>query len=151
MAEDKEDKSSEEERVLVTDTRSRVTDIVSYSFGTVLGRWDIRYATNQRSHLELLNPFSPLPIWSIGMLIDQVCLPSRETPPGYPLSIDWDGILVDEPDHQDDTSVAFEMYLKSSGKIDPSPSRRKSARFLVAKNSEIISANLAMVVSGLIM
>jgi hypothetical protein len=29
-------------------------------------------------------------------------LPARTTLDGYPLSIDWDGILVDDPDHSDD-------------------------------------------------
>src|SRR5690606_8006111 len=29
-------------------------------------------------------------------------LPATETPPNYPLDIDWDGILVDDPDHPDD-------------------------------------------------
>jgi len=29
-------------------------------------------------------------------------LPLRETPPSYPLCIDWDGILVDSPDHPAD-------------------------------------------------
>jgi hypothetical protein len=28
--------------------------------------------------------------------------PVTETPEGYPLRIDWDGILVDDPDHSDD-------------------------------------------------
>jgi hypothetical protein len=29
-------------------------------------------------------------------------LPATATPQGYPLRIDWDGILVDDPDHPDD-------------------------------------------------
>ncbi|MBE9015171.1 hypothetical protein IQ272_03210 [Chroococcidiopsidales cyanobacterium LEGE 13417] len=36
------------------------------------------------------------------MLTDKHGLPLRETPPNYPIQIDWNGILVDDPDHPDD-------------------------------------------------
>ena len=36
------------------------------------------------------------------MLQDSIGLPAKESPQGYPLRIDWDGLLVDDPDHPDD-------------------------------------------------
>lgn len=50
----------------------------------------------------LPDPFDPLPVCSPGMLRGEDGLPLRETPAGYPLRIDWDGIMVDDPEHADD-------------------------------------------------
>jgi hypothetical protein len=36
------------------------------------------------------------------MLTGSDGLPSKEAPPGYPLRIEWDGIMVDAADHSDD-------------------------------------------------
>ena len=36
------------------------------------------------------------------MLQEPDGLPATQNPHGYPLRIDWDGILVDDPDHSDD-------------------------------------------------
>ena len=36
------------------------------------------------------------------MLKNESDLPATETPPNYPIEIDWDGILVDDPTHPDD-------------------------------------------------
>ena len=69
-------------------------NIVSYCVGVALGRWDIRFATGERPIPELPDPFAPLPVYSPGML--------TEEPRDYPLSIDRDGILPDDPDHADD-------------------------------------------------
>jgi hypothetical protein len=73
-----------------------------YLFGCVLGRWDIRYATGEYPPPKLSDPFDPLPVCSPGMLRGPDGLPARQTPEGYPFRIDWDGILVDDPDHDDD-------------------------------------------------
>jgi hypothetical protein len=99
---EEDEESLEEERASTTDARNLITDVISYSFGTVLGRWDIRYATHQSSCPELPNPFAPLPILSPGMLTGGDGLPSRQAPPGYPLRIAPDGIVVDDPNHPDD-------------------------------------------------
>lgn len=78
------------------------TFVVSYSVGVVLGRWDICYATGDKPIPELPDPFDPLPVCPPGMLQNADGLPATETPPNYPIEIDWDGILVDDPDHPDD-------------------------------------------------
>jgi hypothetical protein len=75
---------------------------ISYSLGCIFGRWDVRFAMGQRLPPELPDPFMPLPVCSPGMLQGTDGLPLREAPPGYPLHINGDGILVDDPEHPDD-------------------------------------------------
>ena len=80
--------------------------LVSYIFGVLFGRWDIRYATGVRPAPELPDPFAPLPVCPPGMLQGDDGLPlSPETgrrlqvEGQYPLDVAWDGILVDDPEH----------------------------------------------------
>lgn len=87
---------------IATGHSSLVTDLLSYAVGCALGRWDVRFATGEQLPPKLSDPFSPLPACSPGMLTGEDGLPLREAPPDYPLHIDWDGILVDDPDHSDD-------------------------------------------------
>ncbi|MDP9310602.1 MAG: BREX-1 system adenine-specific DNA-methyltransferase PglX [Chloroflexota bacterium] len=79
-----------------TDSRPLVVNLLSYAVGCVFGRWDVRFATSERTFPELPDPFAPLPVYA----------PSALTPDsdltGYPLTIDSDGILVDDPGHPDD-------------------------------------------------
>ena len=79
-----------------------VADLISHAVGCVVGRWDIRFATGERPTPELPDPFDPLPVCSPGMLQGDDGLPLRNTPDGYPLRIDGDGILVEDPSHPDD-------------------------------------------------
>jgi hypothetical protein len=88
--------------LITADHSSLVTDLLSYTVGCTFGRWDVRFATGERQAPKLPDPFAPLPACSPGMLTGDDGLPLRETPPNHPLRIDWDGILVDDPDHQDD-------------------------------------------------
>lgn len=108
-----------------------VIEILSYTVGCVLARWDVR--VGQDADLAPTEPdlFDSLPLCSPGMLVGA---DGRPAPPGgivseewmrarpnaitlppegsvrrptirddeYPLHIDWDGILVDDQDHQDD-------------------------------------------------
>lgn len=76
--------------------------MVSYTVGSIFGRWDIRFATGEKQPPELPDPFAPLPVCSPGMLTGANDLPLQETPPNYPISINWNGILTDDPDHPDD-------------------------------------------------
>jgi hypothetical protein len=71
-------------------------DLVSWTFGVVLGRFDVRLATVEEPLPELADPFAPLPTLSPGML------PDGGPPSGYPIPIDADGILVDDEPHADD-------------------------------------------------
>jgi hypothetical protein len=79
-----------------------VSELLSYAVGCVLGRWDVRFAAGERQPPELPDPFAPLPVCSPGMLQGPDGLPLAETPKGYPLHINWDGILIDGPEHSDD-------------------------------------------------
>ena len=72
----------------------------------MFGRWDIRYATGEKLIPELPDPFAPLPACPPGMLQGDDGLPLTLTPPGYPVEIQWDGILVDDEDHSADVVVA---------------------------------------------
>jgi hypothetical protein len=84
------------------EVRGYIVDLLSYSLGCLFGRWDLRLTTGERQLPELPDPFVPLPVCSPGMLQGPTGLPLQETPPGYPLYIDWNGILVDDPDHSSD-------------------------------------------------
>ncbi len=100
---DQVDEDEEEATTVApTDPRALVVDLISYAVGCALGRWDVRLATGERATPELPDPFAPLPVCSPGMLQDEVGLPLHGAPPGYPLVIDHDGILVDDLEHPDD-------------------------------------------------
>jgi hypothetical protein len=82
----------------------RGDSLVSYCFGVGFGRWDIRFATGEQQPPELPDPFDPLPICPPGMLQGSDGLPAKpeDIPPDYPVHIVWDGILADDPGHEDD-------------------------------------------------
>ncbi len=79
-----------------------VASILSYAVGCILGRWDLRYATGERRVFDLPDSFAPLPVCPPGALQGSDGQPATESPSRYPLWIDWNGILVDDPDHSDD-------------------------------------------------
>lgn len=78
--------------------------LLNYIIGLAFGRWDIRFATGERQPPELPDPFDPLPVCPPGMLRGPDSLPAKpaDVPSDYPIRIDWDGILVDDPEHHDD-------------------------------------------------
>lgn len=82
--------------------RTLTSKLLSYIIGCSLGRWDVRVAIGERLGSDLPDPFAPLPVCAPGMLMGDDGLPLQETPTGYPLRINWDGILVDDPEHRDD-------------------------------------------------
>ena len=84
------------------DIHKFITNLISYIMGCSFGRWDIQFATGSRSKPDLPDSFAFLPVCSPGMLTGNDGQPLLETPPYYPLAINWDGILVDDPDHQED-------------------------------------------------
>jgi len=79
-------------------------DWFGYIIGVLYGRWDIRYATGERSAPELPDPFAPLPVCPPGMLQNAQGLPAvpEDVPASYPLRISWHGILVDDAGHAED-------------------------------------------------
>jgi len=105
--------------------------LLAYCLGIVFGRWDVRIALDPSLAPKPPDPFDPLPACPPGMLISPAGLPAepncivseewlRARPNAnalpsigavknptipdddYPLRIDWDGILVDDPGHKDD-------------------------------------------------
>lgn len=79
-----------------------VHDLISFAVGCVLGRWDIRHVTDATPFTEVPDPFSPLPACPPGMLVGKNGLPVVVAPPNYPIQIDDDGIVPDDPDHAED-------------------------------------------------
>jgi hypothetical protein len=82
------------------DNRGLVGEIVSYGVGCAVGRWDVRCAIGERKRTSFPNPFAAISAYSPGRLCCQSSI--SNTPPEYPLRIDWDGILADDPEHADD-------------------------------------------------
>jgi len=103
-----------------------VHNLLSYLVGVTYGRWDVRIAVEPSLAPKLPGPFDPLPVCPPGMLLgadglpaeanrivskewlrarlDANTLPAEGTvkcqavpDDSYPLSISWDGILVDDP------------------------------------------------------
>jgi hypothetical protein len=74
---------------------------VSLAIGCTFGRWDIRYATGQKAAPELPDPCAALPVCPPGQLQNEHGLPASadDLPTVYPVRIDWNGILVDDPNH----------------------------------------------------
>jgi hypothetical protein len=75
--------------------------LLSYGAGCMFGRWDVR-AVFCEANDSPPDPFAPLPVCSPGMLQESNRLPSASPPQGYPLRINWEGIVVDDPEHSDD-------------------------------------------------
>jgi len=90
---------------------SNASEWVSYFVGVIFGRWDIRYATGQRTATRPCDPFALLPVCPAGMLQNDEGLPLTQVGVvrlqaagqcHYPIEIPWDGILVDDLDHPND-------------------------------------------------
>jgi hypothetical protein len=108
------------------------SNYLSFVVGCIFGRWDIRFVSNRSLAPELSNLFDSLPICFPATLVEPQGLPATKCnivsqewllerfntntlPPAesvqnpaiindseYPITVDWDGILVDDPDHPDD-------------------------------------------------
>lgn len=87
------------------------SELLSYSLGCAVGRWDIRYATGEKQPPPLPDPFDRLPVCPPGMLQDKDGLPATKAPRGYPIDIPWDGILVDDPGHERDIEARVQKVL----------------------------------------
>jgi len=117
---------------LISETpEEKAVGLFMYGVGIPLGRWDVRFAQDPSLAPKLSDPFDPLPVCQPGMLVSPEGLPaepgrivSKEwlrtrpdantlppegsvenpivTDTDYPIRIDWNGILVDDPGHEDD-------------------------------------------------
>lgn len=101
-ADEEGDENDEVEQVAPADLVSLSAALISYLVGCAYGRFDIRYATRALPTPTLANPFAPLLACSPGMLTGNDGLPLQVAPEGYPLLLDGDGILIDDPDHTND-------------------------------------------------
>ncbi|HEY7420357.1 MAG TPA: hypothetical protein VH593_34585 [Ktedonobacteraceae bacterium] len=106
-------------------------DLLMYAVGCAFGRWDVRIGCQHDLAPLLADPVAPLPVCAPGALIGPDGLPAksggivseewlrarpnaisfppeesvvRSTIPDdeYPLPIAWQGILADDPNHDDD-------------------------------------------------
>lgn len=100
-----DDDSDDQDAELTRDLPREYSEFVlSGCIGVAFGRWDIRLAAGERQPAPLPDPFDPLPVCPPGMLQGPDGLPAKpeDVPADYPIRIDWDGILVDDPEHPDD-------------------------------------------------
>jgi hypothetical protein len=82
----------------LADIISFTAELISWTIGVSLGRFDVRLATGAKSPPIQPGPFEQLPTTSHGTIQDPHVLPTEpaDTPSIYPLRIFWDGILVDD-------------------------------------------------------
>jgi hypothetical protein len=87
-----------------TNQTSYTSAVLSYGFGVIFGRWDIRFASGDKSPPPLPAPFESLPVCPSGMLQNTDGLPAepKDVPADYPLRISWSGIILDDEGHTED-------------------------------------------------
>ena len=85
------------------------TAVLQYSVGVLFGRWDVRFAIGQCPLSAIQPPFEALPACPPGMLVGENGFPTTVAPQGFPVRIDGDGILPDDPDHSDNIVRRVEM------------------------------------------
>lgn len=98
-----------EQKAPVRTPREVASELVSYSVGCVLGRWDIRYATGERPLPALGDPFAALPMYFPGMLREEDKVNSEGA---YPLSLPRAGVLVDDEGHHSDLIERVQCVLR---------------------------------------
>jgi hypothetical protein len=84
---------------------SNVTsEFVSWIVGSMYGRWDVNIGLGNRKpdcEESVISDFPKYPPGSLRNKIGSpVCL--EDLSPNYPIRIDWDGIVVDDPEHEHD-------------------------------------------------
>ena len=117
-----EDEDDESEVVGISPTKAyHHLDLTAYFIGTAFGRWDIRFATDEKQVLDLPDPFAPLPVCPPGQLQNEQDLPltknevlrlKKQGRWNYPIDIPWDGIMVDDPDHPLDIEARVHQVLQ---------------------------------------
>ena len=90
----------------------RVQSLLMWCVGVAYGRWDVRKALDPGLLPPVGGPFDPLPRCAPGALVNVEGMPaSRDEVGDYPLSIAWDGILVDDPTHPSDIVARVRQVL----------------------------------------
>jgi hypothetical protein len=113
-SEDVDDEEEDEEPASVS-TNSLVADLLGYALGAAFGRWDVRFATGDKSVPPEPDPFDPLPICPPGMLQNAAGLPAMpaDVSQDYPLRISWSGIIVDDPGNAEDIETRVRECLQT--------------------------------------
>lgn len=88
--------------VLARQQGEQLRRIVSFLCGVLFGRWDVRSILPGYIEPFVYDPIGELPTLPPAMLGVSGELKSANPPSGYPLRIDSDGIIPDDPDHADD-------------------------------------------------
>jgi hypothetical protein len=148
-ADEGEENESDDDLVLNETETSRNEALISYCVGVAFGRWDVRMVLDHTIVPQLAGPFDPLPSCPPGALVTSnglpasnsnivskewlrarksaICLPKPGTihpevieDDEYPIGINWDGIIVDDPEHADDIvrRVRGVLELISNGQAD---------------------------------
>lgn len=137
---DEDDEGEQDDYLVSVSISDWTAELLSWSIGVSLGRWDVRFALDQSLLPKLQDPFEPLPICPPGMLVGPHGLPAtregivneqwlRARPDAitlplvdsvvrsamgvdeYPLSVAWDGILVDDVGHDADIIMRSRQAL----------------------------------------
>ncbi|MGC2149840.1 MAG: BREX-1 system adenine-specific DNA-methyltransferase PglX [Candidatus Acidiferrales bacterium] len=107
-ADDEEDTTAD----LIPESMMDGSQTISYSLGTIFGRWDIRFAIGKLTVPPLPDPFAPLPTCAPGMLVGNDRLPASEPPKDYPFEVAWDGVVPDDPTSPHDILVRVRAVLE---------------------------------------
>ncbi|MDZ7703659.1 MAG: hypothetical protein U5L04_04135 [Trueperaceae bacterium] len=134
------DADDEEEEIEAEDLDTYVHRLLSWCVGVVFGRWDVRFALNPELLPALQGAFERLPVVAPaglvgpqgypaepGQMVPETWLRARpnvialpegdegETLDGaaaYPLAVQWDGVLVSDPNHPRDIAARVREVLK---------------------------------------
>ncbi len=103
---------ADESEDTAADAANLAAELVSWAVGVAFGRFDVRLATGDRPLPTEPEPFDPLPVCSPAMLTGGDGLPLSAAPPGYPLTLPDGGLLVDDPGHARDLTVAARVVFE---------------------------------------
>jgi hypothetical protein len=126
----------EEEEATTVDATALTADLLAYSLGCAFGRWDIRYATGERTPPEPPDPFAPLTVCPPGQLQNEQGLPARpeDVPAVYPIRFPWDGILVDDESHPRDVVDRVRETLHIVWKVRSEAIEQEACEILSVKS-----------------
>ncbi|WP_295431643.1 BREX-1 system adenine-specific DNA-methyltransferase PglX [uncultured Thiodictyon sp.] len=130
--------------------RGLASDVISWIFGVLIGRWDVRYALDPSLSPSLPHAFSPSNPFPLGSLLGsdgrsarrdedirdlpfalaadkalhgkQVVSDDRR----YPVEVSWDGVIPDDPEHASDLLAGIRRVLET---IWPEEYERTEATF----------------------
>jgi hypothetical protein len=114
-----------------------VAELVSWAIGVAFGRYDVRLATGARPLPAEPEPFAALPLCSPGMLTGDDGLPLNFAPPGYAVAFPQNGILVDDPGHEDDLPAVVRAVLDAILKKNADAIWSEAGLFMDPQNNDL--------------